>query len=98
MAAGGSPQLFQTGETYKGLPISEFQHPHDLVMGLGATYEQRHERLSYFIGADLVGSPTLGPVAFMHRASAMENRVAPARRGPSGAPGCRPCGGRSGRA
>ena len=29
LPAGGSPQLFQTGETYKGLPLVDKQHPHD---------------------------------------------------------------------
>ena len=29
------------------------------------------------VGADLVGSPTLGPTAFMHRASARNNPQAP---------------------
>lgn len=29
---GGSPQLFQTGETYQGRPIVDAQHPHDLFM------------------------------------------------------------------
>ena len=30
---GGSPLLFQTGETYKGEPLIDRQHPHDLFMG-----------------------------------------------------------------
>ncbi len=35
---GGSPQLFQTGESYQQVPYVNVQHPHDLFMGLGATY------------------------------------------------------------
>ena len=35
---GGSPLLFQTGETYKGELIIDRQHPHDLFMELSATY------------------------------------------------------------
>ena len=35
---GGSPLLFQTGETYKGEPLIDRQHPHDLFMELSATY------------------------------------------------------------
>src|SRR6185369_6470294 len=31
---GGSPLLFQTGETYKGEPLIDRQHPHDLFMEL----------------------------------------------------------------
>ncbi|HXQ71861.1 MAG TPA: hypothetical protein VN844_15305, partial [Pyrinomonadaceae bacterium] len=33
---GGSPLLFQTGETYKGDPVIDRQHPHDLFMELSA--------------------------------------------------------------
>lgn len=32
----GFPELFQTGETFKGRPIIDAQHPHDLFMGLAA--------------------------------------------------------------
>src|SRR6188474_1650887 len=56
--AGGSPQLFQTGESYQGTPLVNYQHPHDLIMGFGATYQLERARLTYFFGADLVGSPT----------------------------------------
>ena len=28
----GSPQVFQTGETYKQAPLIDYQHPHDLFM------------------------------------------------------------------
>lgn len=75
--AGGSPQLFQTGETFDRLPLVDYQHPHDLIMGLGATYRIERERLTYTIGGDLVGSPTLGPPPFMHRASAQNNPQVP---------------------
>jgi hypothetical protein len=77
LPAGGSPQLFQTGESYQGAPIVNYQHPHDLVMGLGATYRIAASRATYIIGADLVGSATLGPTPFMHRDSARDNPQAP---------------------
>src|SRR5687767_9197763 len=32
----GSPQVFQTGETYQGGALIDYQHPHDLLMALGA--------------------------------------------------------------
>jgi len=73
----GSPQVFQTGETYKQAPLIDYQHPHDLFMGLGTDYTHSSGRVSYVIGADVVGSPTLGPVAFMHRPSAYGNPQAP---------------------
>jgi hypothetical protein len=74
---GGSPQLFQTGESYQQIPLVNIQHPHDLVMGLGATYRVELNRVTYFFGADLVGSPALGPTAFMHRESARSNPQVP---------------------
>jgi hypothetical protein len=74
---GGSPQLFQTGESYQGVPFVNVQHPHDLIMGLGATYRIATPRVAWVFGADLVGSPTLGPTPFMHRESARDNPQVP---------------------
>jgi hypothetical protein len=73
----GSPQVFQTGEVYHGGPIIDRQHPHDLIMGLGAEYRVPRGSVTYLFGADVVGSPALGPTAFMHRASAADNPQAP---------------------
>src|SRR5262249_61350140 len=71
---GGSPLLFQTGESYKGQPLIDRQHPHDLFMELSATYTVPvGERASWFVYAGYPGEPALGPNAFMHRASASEN-------------------------
>lgn len=75
---GGSPELFQTGETYKGQPLIDKQHPHDLFMELSATYTvPLGERGSWFVYFGYPGEPALGPVAFMHRWSASENPTAP---------------------
>jgi hypothetical protein len=73
----GSPQVFQTGETYQGGALIDYQHPHDLVMELGADLRVAMGAVAIFAGADLVGSPTLGPPAFMHRPSAAFNPQAP---------------------
>jgi hypothetical protein len=71
---GGSPLLFQTGETYKGQPIIDRQHPHDLFMELSAQYTHPlGERATWFTYFAYPGEPALGPVAFMHRQSASEN-------------------------
>jgi hypothetical protein len=71
---GGSPLLFQTGETYKGRPLIDSQHPHDLWMELSATYTVAlGERATWFTYFGYPGEPALGPPAFMHRASASEN-------------------------
>ena len=75
---GGSPLLFQTGETYKGQPLIDRQHPHDLFMELSASYTVPvSERASWFVYAGYPGEPALGPNAFMHRTSASENPSAP---------------------
>src|SRR4051812_5861002 len=73
----GSPQLFQTGESFQQTPLVNYQHPHDLIMALGGTYRIERPRLAYLFGAWLVGSPALGPTAFMHRDSARDNPQAP---------------------
>jgi hypothetical protein len=77
IAGIGSPQLFQTGESYRGAPNLNYQHPHDLVMGLGATYRYETSRAALVVSADLVGSPALGPTPFMHRESARDNPQVP---------------------
>lgn len=71
---GGSPLLFQTGETYKGRPLIDRQHPHDLFMEMSAQYTlPLGERGTWFTYFGYPGEPALGPVAFPHRASASEN-------------------------
>jgi hypothetical protein len=71
---GGSPLLFQTGETYKGQPLIDRQHPHDFFMELSAQYTlPLGERGTWFTYFGYPGEPALGPVAFMHRLSASEN-------------------------
>jgi hypothetical protein len=74
----GSPQLFQTGETFEGKPIVDFQHPHDLFMNISGTYRARlSPRAGLWTQFALVGEPALGPTAFMHRASSGDNPSAP---------------------
>jgi hypothetical protein len=67
------PLLFQTGETAYGKPLTDAQHPHDLFMGLSVAYARplnRDTMLQMYYAP--VGDPALGPVAFPHRASALE--------------------------
>jgi len=72
------PELFQTGETAFGLPITDAQHPHNFIMALGFHYVREvAERTTADIYFALVGDPALGPVAFPHRASAAELPDAP---------------------
>ena len=67
------PLLFQTGETAFGKPIVDGQHPHDFVMALGVQYARKlGENATLELYFAPVGDPALGPVAYPHRASAME--------------------------
>ena len=77
IAKMGSPQLFQTGESYQQTPLVNYQHPHDLFMALGATYRVERGPAAYSLAADLVGAPALGPTPFMHRESARDNPEVP---------------------
>jgi len=75
----GYPLLLQTGETANGRdPLIDRQHPHDLFMELAATYSHPvGEDDSVFVYLGLPGEPALGPPAFMHRFSGLENPEAP---------------------
>jgi hypothetical protein len=78
VGARGYPLLLQTGESYKGDPLRDRQHPHDLFMELSARYEvpvARNVGVSLF--AAPVGEPAIGPVAYMHRPSAQNDPFAP---------------------
>ncbi len=67
------PLLFQSGETANSKPIVDGQHPHDLLMELSLHYAHPigEQTLLNFYYAP-VGDAALGPIAFPHRASAME--------------------------
>jgi hypothetical protein len=78
VTARGYPLLLQTGESFHGEPLHDRQHPHDFWMELGAMYERPvSKRVGLELYAAPSGEPALGPVAFMHRPSAMDNPVAP---------------------
>ncbi len=72
------PLLFQTGETAYGNPLTDAQHPHDFIMAAGIQYAlSLSENATLELYAAPVGDPALGPVAYPHRASAMELPQAP---------------------
>jgi hypothetical protein len=73
----GSPQAFQTGETFGGAPLVDYQHPHDLIMNLGAEYAHAAGATTITIGAYAVGPAPLGPPVFVHRPSAIANPQSP---------------------
>ena len=67
------PLLFQTGETAYGAPITNAQHPHNFFMEISAQYSHSlGESATAALYYGIVGDPALGPVAYPHRASAME--------------------------
>jgi hypothetical protein len=74
----GYPLLFQSGEAYKGKSIVDRQHPHDLFSELSVSYSQAlSKKADVFVYFGYPGEPALGPVAFMHRPSALDNPDAP---------------------
>ncbi|MBL8232094.1 MAG: hypothetical protein JNL98_26600 [Bryobacterales bacterium] len=67
------PLLFQSGETANGKPIVDGQHPHDFLMELSIHYARplgEKTMINFYYAP--VGDAALGPIAFPHRASAME--------------------------
>ncbi len=78
MGAKGYPNLFATGETADGVSqLVDRQHPHDLFMELSARIDVDAGKGAAFLYGGPVAEPALGPSAFMHRASATYQPMAP---------------------
>ena len=74
----GFPELFQTGETYHGEPLVDHQHPHNVFAELAAFYTLPiSDKLSWELYGGPAAEPALGPVTYLHRASAAELPLAP---------------------
>jgi hypothetical protein len=74
----GFPELFQTGETYHDQPLVDHQHPHNVFAELSMYYMvPLHKEISWLFYGGPAAEPALGPVAYMHRASAAELPMAP---------------------
>lgn len=76
----GYRQLFQAGETLDGEPLIDAQHPHDFLSQLAASWRiasSSNDSRALTLAAALSGEATLGPVAFVHRASAAGWPMAP---------------------
>jgi hypothetical protein len=74
----GFPELFQTGETYHGEPFVDHQHPHNVFAELAAFYTVPiNQNISWLLYGGPSAEPALGPVTYLHRASASENPAAP---------------------
>jgi hypothetical protein len=80
LIAGGNgyPLLFQTGESWHGVPLVDRQHPHDLFSELSVSYSYAFsKKVDAFAYFGYPGEPALGPVTFMHRPSGTFNPDAP---------------------
>jgi len=79
MGPRGYPELFQTGETADGVhPLIDRQHPHNLLMEAAGSYSaDLAPGDAVFLYGGVAGEPALGPPAFMHRYSGMDNPAAP---------------------
>jgi hypothetical protein len=74
----GFPELFQTGETYHGAPLVDHQHPHNVFAELSLLYMRPlTKRLAWELYGGPAAEPALGPVTYLHRASASELPLAP---------------------
>ena len=74
----GYREIFQVGESYEGQPLVDYQHPHDLFMQLAASWRvPLGSSMGFTIAGGPSAEPALGPPAFMHRASASDNPMAP---------------------
>ena len=78
VGSAGYSEIFQEGEAYHALQVTDRQHPHDLFMQLAAAWHvPLGDRTNLTLAGGPRGEPALGPVAFMHRASSFENPTAP---------------------
>jgi hypothetical protein len=74
----GYSHIMQVGETYEGNPLIDHQHPHDFLMQAAAVWRRPFANgVVLTVAGAPVGEPALGPIAFMHRSSAMENPMSP---------------------
>jgi hypothetical protein len=79
MGKRGYPLLLAAGETADGVThLVNRQHPHELVMEMSASYSQPlSQSSSLFLYVGYPGEPALGPGAYMHRASGLDNPATP---------------------
>lgn len=75
----GYPNLLATGESADSAPLIDRQHPHDLFVELAARIDipLGDSNSSLFLYGGPVAEPALGPSAFMDRASARYEPLAP---------------------
>jgi hypothetical protein len=78
LTRAGYPALLQVGQPYRSGIVTDRMHPHELLGEAAITYE--HD-VVHGLGTSLylaaAGEPALGPVAYLHRPSAMNDPIAP---------------------
>jgi hypothetical protein len=78
VGSSGYREIFQVGEAIDDKPIVDHQHPHDLWMQIAAAWRTMvRGQTGITLAGGVSGEPALGPVAFMHRASAAAIPFAP---------------------
>jgi hypothetical protein len=78
VGTAGYREIFQAGEALNGRPLIDRQHPHNFFMQLAAVWRLPvTDATGFTVAGGPAGEPALGPVAFMHRASADDNPTAP---------------------
>jgi hypothetical protein len=79
MGRRGYSLLLASGETAGGKShLVDRQHPHDLLGELAASYSHPlSESDSLFVYGGYPGEPALGPSAYMHRVSSLDNPMTP---------------------
>src|SRR3989442_15071060 len=78
LTARGYPELLQVAEPYRGGILTDRQHPHELISELSVGFEHPlGSRVGASVYAAPVGEPALGPVAYLHRPSAVYDPAAP---------------------
>ena len=77
LTRAGYPELLQVAQPYRGGTIADRMHPHELFGEVAVAYE--HD-ITQGLGTSLylaaAGEPALGPVAYRHRPSAVNDPMA----------------------
>ena len=76
VGAAGYAHIFQLGEAYQNLPVTDRQHPHDLFMQLDAGWRVAIGKTALSLSGGPVGAPRLARLRSLSF-SASENPVAP---------------------
>ncbi len=78
LTRAGYPQLLQVAQPYRGGTVTDRMHPHELLSEVAVMYDRRlTDTWMWSVYLAAVGEPALGPVAYLHRPSAVNDPTAP---------------------